>query len=875
MAPERRRPDRPPNNPWALLVALYRIPDGDIIEKCGLDAYFFLRHLRTQLVIFGPTSLIVLPTLLPINYIGGIGQSLRDSAANGTDTSTPTGLDTIAWGNIQPMHANRYWTHLVLAVLVISWVCYISYFELRTYTKVRQDYLTRAECRRHVSASTVLVSDIPAAWRSEGALRRLFGTVPGGIRNVWLIRDCTKLLDKIRQRDTAHEGLEAAETELIRKAAKRQMKQPKMRRNLRDTKGVAVPGASESPRTEDADCPVAARFLSWQRFPDKTLPSDEEKVLYPSAENPNYLGDDKEDEHAEWTKWLKKSDRPSHRPSAGSQALRWLPGLLLARDKVDSIYFYRKEVARLNLEIAQDQLHHEQYTPTATAFIQFQGQLAAHMACQSALYHIPRCMTPCAVGVPTQDVIWKNVAVRWWNAWLRTFVVLVAVSGMTILWAFPVALTSSLSQIDSLIQMNPWLHFVQENQVVYTVVKATAGVLPALLLSLLLSSVPALLDLLATFQGAKTGSEKAASVQAYYFFFLFVQVFLVVSIAGGAITTLQNTVEDVQGVPGTLAKNLPKSANYFFSYMLLQAMSTSSGSLLQINALIARYIVVRGANDTARRKWQRQVTLPSIYWGSVFPVYTNLTCIALVYTVIAPLISVVTTFSFVLLWVANRYNIIYVASTKVDTGGVLYPRAINQTFTGLYFMELCLIGLFFLVRNEHNEVACAPQAVIMSVVLASTVAYQIALNRSFGALLRFLPIATDDKPEASAAADNRFTVASTRAAKSATKRRQGIRRRRRSNVLTKHPNVSGLRDADANRCAQTRDAFQNPELRARPRTVWIPSDVKGVSDDEMRHTRHMSELIPISNEGASLDSKTRVFCIRKPPDMSGFEGATV
>ena len=45
------------------------------------------------------------------------------------------------------------------------------------------------------------------------------------------------------------------------------------------------------------------------------------------------------------------------------------------------------------------------------------------------------------------------------------------------------------------------------------------------------------------------------------------------------------------------------------------------------------------------------------------------------------------------------------AKVDVDTGGLVYPKAINQLFVGLYVMECYLIGLFFLVRNEHNQVA--------------------------------------------------------------------------------------------------------------------------------------------------------------------------
>ncbi len=474
------------------------------------------------------------------------------------------------------------------------------------------------------------------------------------------------------------------------------------------------------------------------------LGDEHQEVEYPPALNPDYKEEEKE-QGAEWQKWLKESDRPTYRIPFFDWTPTWLPGLPLIHKKVDTIYWSRKELARLNLEIEEDQQHPERYPVMNSAFIQFNNQVAAHMACQSVTHHVPKHMAPRVAEVSPNDVLWDNMAVRWWDEWLRTLMVLAVVFGMTILWAFPVAFTSSLAQLDSLVKRYPWLAFLEQNPTTFNIAKAVAGVLPALLLTILLILVPVILDFLAGFQGSKTGSQKSERVQSYYFFFLFVQVFLVVSIASGAIATLQDTVNNVQGVPQTLAKNLPKASNYFFSYMILQALSTSSGTLLQVGTLFVWYILARILDNTARSKWARQTTLPTITWGSFFPVYTNFACIALVYSVIAPLISIFAVITFSLLWFANRYNMLFVTRFQIDTGGVLYPTAINQTFTGLYFMELCMIGLFFLVRDENDNSACTPQAIIMIVALILTALFQIVLNQSFGPLLRYLPITFEDE----------------------------------------------------------------------------------------------------------------------------------
>ncbi|KAL8780202.1 MAG: hypothetical protein Q9194_001033 [Teloschistes cf. exilis] len=995
LVPERERTKAPPKGLWQWIVPVFKTSNSEFISKCGLDAYFFLRYLRTLLKIFVPLAFLILPILIPINVVHGRGAhfAVGKFAHNNTVYNNVTGLDLLAWGNVRPDKNDRYWVHLVLAIVVIVYTCFVFFDELRGYIRLRQSYLTSPQHRLRASATTVLVTAIPRKWCTREALDGLYDVFPGGIRNIWVNRNFDELNEKVKMREKLARKLESAETDLIRNAKKAHI--AKLKKDAKKAKGKAqrhkadesgkdlamrggissgdphqvrhtldealgehsssdsrassrerqanqlfpIPviqqgvgavghGIDNLGRTvfrglkqvgRDVDgkfttqggfippsdeqstqhvqpkasatltVPATSRdeiarrsnevdermhttdfaqehhshnntsaghidyieypqsleltpdtgyssqspyktsfesrfdgtveksgqrdtstrthnsmsnFMFWKQGrsvpfgipsptphgydedefplsnhnPSGNAPESIEKgnsdnetkqakscgwkaripflgssgeksksaeYQYPEAYNKAY---NPESGEPMWKKYLKDSDRDTLRlPIFG---WRWMISLPFLGQKVDTIDHCRKEVARLNVEIEQDQKEPEKFPLMNSAFIQFNHQVAAHMACQSVSHHTPQQMTPRIVEISPDDVIWDNMSIKWWENYARTGAVVLLIAALILGWAAPVAFTGILGNLDSISQKVSWLQWVRS--IPGTALSLISGVLPQILLGGLLAVLPITLRFLAKIQGNHTGMAVTLSVQNYYFTFLFVQLFLVVSISSGITNTITQLSDNPTNVPGILAANLPRSTNYFFSYMLLQALTVSSGALLQFGGLFAWFVLAPILDSTGRQKWTRQTKLSTITWGTFFPVYTNLAAIGLIYSIISPLIMVFNIVTFSLFWLVYRYNTLYVTKFRFDTGGLLFPKAINQLFTGLYVMELCLIGLFFLVRDadaDGNSIGtpCKTQAIIMIVVLILTVIYQFLLNNAFAPLFRYLPITLEDE----------------------------------------------------------------------------------------------------------------------------------
>lgn len=312
-----------------------------------------------------------------------------------------------------------------------------------------------------------------------------------------------------------------------------------------------------------------------------------------------------------WSKYLKAKDRETMRvPPFGES---WLPPIPLFGKKVDTIYHLRKLVARLNVEIEMDQKREADFPLMNSAFVQFNSQIAAHMACQSVSHHTAKHMAPRLVEISPDDIVWNNMSLRWWERYVRTALIVTLVVALAIGWAIPVTFTGLLSQVRALTTLLPWLRWI--NDLPRWAISLIQGVLPQAILAALMALLPFVLRALSSQQGIHTGNGIELSVQNYFFIFLFVQVFLIVSISSGVTSALRQLIRDVASAPSILAINLPRASNYFFSYMLLQAFSVSSGALLQLGGLFNWFIL--GAMDTtARQRWSRQMNLPTVQWGT-------------------------------------------------------------------------------------------------------------------------------------------------------------------------------------------------------------------------------------------------------------------
>lgn len=622
-------------------------------------------------------------------------------------------------------------------------------------------------------------------------------------KNVWITGQ-TKDLDKmVEERDKVAYKLEGAEVKLIKAANKERLNALK--------KGGA--GAETAPTVADAESgSIAAR-------------------------------------------WLSNKKRPTHRTG---------PLGLLGR-KVDSIDWCREELTRLipATKAAQAKYLAGEGKLACGVFIEFRTQADAETAFQVLSHHQGLHMSERYIGITPGDVVWKSLSIPWWQKVVRRYAVIAFIAALIIFWAIPVAVVGFISNISNVWDL-PFLTWLKSIPPV--VLGLIQGLLPSVALAILMSLVPIIMRLCAKLAGEPSLSRVELFTQNAYFCFQVVQVFLITTVTSSAASVAQKIAQNPGQVTELLSENLPKASNFYISYFIVQGLGIAANVLSQVVGFVIFTIVYKFLSSTPRKLYQKWANLSAISWGSTMPVYTNITVIAITYAAIAPLVLGFACLGMSLFYLAWRYNVLFVTDTKIDTRGLIYPRALKQLYVGIYLGEICLIGLF-------GASAAPIQAALMVVFLIFTILFHISMNAALKPLLNNLPqslLAEEETIRADLEAaltghsngdKNGHMEKALHQPKAALKRGNALSRFLKPWVFSDYETMRLLvprhdfNYKDMYTPEINRDAYYPPSVTSAPPLLWIPEDQAGVSKQEVLHT---GKVLPITDEGCILDEKNKL-----------------
>lgn len=417
--------------------------------------------------------------------------------------------------------------------------------------------------------------------------------------------------------------------------------------------------------------------------------------------------------------WVPEKKRPRHK----------IGGFF--SKKVDTINYCREELPKLDREVYLLQKRYRAGHPKNSIFVEFDCQYTAQLAYQSVVHHNPLRMTPAFTGFEPADIDWGNMRIFWWEKIVRRAIALAAIVALIIFWAIPVAFVGVISNIDNLTAKLPWLDFI--NNLPSWLLGVVTGLLPTIMLAILMAVLPMFIRAMAKLSGCISAQEVEMFTHKAYYAFLTVNGFLVTALASSAAATVQEIIDQPSSALSILATNLPKSSNFYISYLILQGLTVSGGALFQVVGLFLYYILGTLFDSTLRKKYARFSGLGTVAWGTTFPIFANLASITLAFCIIAPMIFLFASVAFLLMFVAYQHNLTYVFMESPDSRGAHYPKALMNTFTGLYIGQICLLGLFIVGKGWGP-------IVIQAISLGFTIFAHVHINWAFAHLLRVVPL---------------------------------------------------------------------------------------------------------------------------------------
>ena len=378
-------------------------------------------------------------------------------------------------------------------------------------------------------------------------------------------------------------------------------------------------------------------------------------------------------------------DHPDNRPTHRKPPL--------VGEKLDSVDHILSAIPELSEKIPKLRQKHSERNdhPPLAIFVEFESQLHAFQAVQQTQHRDPLALQPRFIGVSPSNIKWQNLTMDPAVRISKSYFAIALIIAMIIFWSIPVGFVGSVSNIKYLADTYSWLAWI--NKLPDSIIGVIQGFLPPFALSLLTSYVPFWFRDIAEMSGQPTAQAAEAMTQRWYFIFQFLQVFLVTTLSSGAATIIRKVGERPADVPVFLADNLPKSSNFYLTYFTLQGLSTAASQLIKYSDTF-QYIFWKTLAKTPREKYELETKMKGLFFGNVYPKFTNMAVIAIVYSCIAPLVLGFALAGFVLFYMTYRYLYLYSNNAKLEMKGEAHCRALQQMITGVYVAELCLIGLF-------------------------------------------------------------------------------------------------------------------------------------------------------------------------------------
>jgi hypothetical protein len=680
------------------IAAGFKVPDDEILERCGLDTLTFLRFLRLGQKL----------ALLAVACSAVLFPLYATAEPPPTKRTSIDPLEYISMSNL-PERSDRLWAPTVVAFVMATYAMRLLAKEYKLYVRYRHEVLGKMEAPQY----SVLVNDLPLHLRTRQTLEKYMAKIfPSSIRHVYVALECATLEVLVDRREQVRGALERAlaKCELSRQRPRHREGRSWLGMLLCKTgsRGCEVDSidhyqdqlatlneevASEIQSIDEAQAQLAGQVGELER--EMGSFDDGEELQLPDAESG-------------WKRVMKKPERdgdPKKAPLLDRQGraehLRSGFGVDDDGDDMDEKKARRNERDMSQEEREQARKQRPIRVMRRAAFISFTSLMSAQVAQQTLQSKDAACMA--ILPAPhADDINWDNIGLRYRTRAFGMLVSALISATIVLFWTIPTAFVASLATVESLRRALPFLNKAFDE---YPILQEIFKQIAPLALVLLSALAPIVFNFLSGREGHPSKTEVRAALFTKLAYFQLVQIFFVTVIVGTILDSLKEILDQPKTLVAMLGRSMPQQSTFFISYVIVQTGLGLVLELLRVVPLVLSALFALVApKQTRRERNSPWLGLRDIAQTDPFdPTNALADCflVLLVTLTFAPIAPLVCYFTWVFFFVAEivyRRQVLCVYKPTCFALGAYWPRMFKFCVIALVVAQLTLIGILSLKK---------------------------------------------------------------------------------------------------------------------------------------------------------------------------------
>ena len=393
---------------------------------------------------------------------------------------------------------------------------------------------------------------------------------------------------------------------------------------------------------------------------------------------------------------------------------------------IDEINSLRKRVATIEHLVVRERSNIRSAKPGPSCIVAFKSQYATAIAAQCRITSRQRDLFSIQPAPGPDNINWQSVLLRRHERKFRAVVIFPLILAVILI---PTGMFAGI--LSSLCVANQFgakqssnLNWYCTNDSAKYLRVVVQGILPPILLTVWETFVVSfgMMYLVQAQSKYSSLSRTDESFAKYYFLWAFLNVFFG-TVSGFAIQRYVHALntEGVDAMFELVGTSLPLTSNFFLLWLVFRGVYLPTQRLIFPHAgvlcmIINRWCCCLGCSVTSRDR-AIKYSPRSIRLGREVGVFAMVMMIGLVFSTVAPIITVVATFFYVFNFIIWRYHVMFVYERSYESGGMMWNTFCTLTIYSLMIAQFFLS--FVLLSKEAYAAALALWITILPVLSRS------------------------------------------------------------------------------------------------------------------------------------------------------------